>query len=395
MALDKDTIVGVIGAGAMGTGIAQVAAAAGHRVVLGDAMTDAARKAQANIAKAMDREVEKARLSRDDADAIAARIDYRWEPLTDLAAYRHCGLVIEAVREDLEVKRSLFQDLEKVVGPEAVLATNTSSLSVTSIAAGLVAPERVVGLHFFNPAPVMQLVEVVPWIGIAPTLAPEAYLLMKAWNKTPVLTTDTPGFIVNRIARPFYGESIRILEEGVADCATIDHAMRELGKFRMGPFELMDFIGNDVNYAVTRSVYDGMFQDPRYKPSLTQKRLVEAGYLGKKSGRGYYSYAAGAAKPQPKNDPKLVEGIYHRVLAMMMNEAIDAVFMQVASPKDVDLAMTKGVNYPAGLLAWVDKIGAQKVLGWMEGLRDEYGEDRYRPSPLLRRMARENRKFFE
>lgn len=395
MALDKETIVGVVGAGAMGTGIAQVAAAAGHKVVLGDASPGATQKAQANVAKAMDREVEKGRRSRDEADEIAARIDYVWEPLVDdLMAYRHCGLVIEAVIEDLDAKRGLFRRLEEVVAADAVLATNTSSLSVTSIAATCKAPDRVVGLHFFNPAPVMPLVEVIPWVGGGITVAPAAYALMKQWKKTPVLATDTPGFIVNRIARPFYGEAIRILEEGVADVATIDHAMKELGKFRMGPFELMDFIGNDVNYAVTRSVYENMFYDPRYKPSLTQKRLVEAGFLGRKSGRGYYSYGAGIAKPEPKNEPNTLLLIFERVLAMLINEAVDAVFMQVASPQDVDLAMTKGVNYPKGLLAWANDIGLSRVLAWMERLHEEYGEDRYRPSPLLRRMARESRQFF-
>jgi 3-hydroxybutyryl-CoA dehydrogenase len=216
---------------------------------------------------------------------------------------------------------------------------------------------------------------------------------MRAWGKTPVVASDTPGFIVNRVARPFYGESIRILEEGIADCATIDWAMRELGGFRMGPFELMDFIGNDVNYAVTRSVYEGMFHDPRYRPSITQQRLVEAGRFGRKSGRGYYDYASGAVAPEPRKDTTLGQRVFDRVLTMLINEAIDAVYMRVASPADVDLAMTRGVNYPKGLLAWADELGAASVLDRMERLHAEYGEDRYRPSPLLRRTAREGGRF--
>jgi 3-hydroxybutyryl-CoA dehydrogenase len=259
-----------------------------------------------------------------------------------------------------------------MVAGDTVLATNTSSLSVASIASACARSERVVGIHFFNPAPLMPLVEVIPWLGGDPELASAVCDLMTRWKKTPVLASDTPGFIVNRIARPFYGESLRILEEGVADAATIDAAMKELGKFRMGPFELMDFIGNDVNYAVTRSVFEAMFYDPRYRPSLTQRRLVESGFFGKKSGRGYFD----------------------RVLAMLINEAVDAVFMRVASPEDIDLAMTKGVNYPKGLLAWANEIGLPRVLERLEALYTDYGEDRYRPSPLLRRMVRENRAFF-
>jgi 3-hydroxybutyryl-CoA dehydrogenase len=217
---------------------------------------------------------------------------------------------------------------------------------------------------------------------------------MAQWGKTPVFASDTPGFIVNRIARPFYGESIRILEEGIADAPTIDWAMKELGGFRMGPFELMDFIGNDVNYAVTRSVFESFFYDPRYKPSLTQRRLVEAGFLGKKSGRGYYDYRDGATMPEPTKDLAVGRQVFERVLAMLINEAADAVLMRVASPADIDLAMTKGVNYPKGLLTWAEEIGAATVLGWIEALQDEYGEDRYRPSPLLKRVARSGAGFF-
>jgi 3-hydroxybutyryl-CoA dehydrogenase len=249
----------------------------------------------------------------------------------------------------------------------------------------------VVGVHFFNPAPVMPLVEIVPAITSSRERVEWARALVDAWGKTTVLATDTPGFIVNRIARPFYGESLRILEEGIADVPTIDWAMRELGGFRMGPFELMDFIGNDVNFAVTTSVFESFFYDPRYRPALTQRRLVEAGLLGRKRERGYYDYRAGAVVPEPSQDRVLGQQVVDRVVAMLVNEAVDAVFLRVASPSDIELSMTKGVNYPRGLLAWGDAIGAAEILRRLETLQAEYGEDRYRPSPLLRRSAREGR----
>jgi 3-hydroxybutyryl-CoA dehydrogenase len=395
MPLDTTTVVGVVGAGAMGRGIAQVAAAAGHRVIIGDAFDGAAQKAQANIAKAMEREVQKGRVDRAAADALIGRIQYQWGPLgEDLSAYHECGLIVEAVVEDISIKQALFRRLEHAVSREAVLATNTSSLSVTSIASACESAARVIGIHFFNPPPLMPLVEIVPWLGGDPSIAAAAYTLMQQWNKTPVFATDTPGFIVNRIARPYYGEALRIMEEGIADAPTIDWAMKQLGGFRMGPFELMDFIGNDVNYAVTRSVFEAFFFDPRYKPSLTQRRLVEAGFLGKKTGRGYYDYAEGAASRAANTDASVGAAVVERILAMLVNEAVDAVLMRVASPEDIDLAMTKGENYPKGLLAWGNEIGLSRVLERLEALQAEYGEDRYRPSPLLRRMVREGRRFF-
>jgi 3-hydroxybutyryl-CoA dehydrogenase len=205
-----------------------------------------------------------------------------------------------------------------------------------------------------------------------------------------VVCKDTPGFIVNRVARPFYGEALRIYEEGIADFATIDWAMTHFGDFKMGPFTLMDYIGNDVNYAVTESVFQAFYYDPRFKPSFTQKRHKEAGFYGRKSGRGYYDYSEGATHPKPTENEELGKQIFNRILAMLINEAYDAVFMQVASEEDVDLAMTKGVNYPKGLIAWSKEIGPKNVLTQLEGLFNFYGEDRYRPNPLLRRVCETN-----
>ena len=381
--------VGVIGAGAMGRGIAQVAAAAGHSVLLGDANPGVVDQARATIARAMARDVEKKRRTQPEADAVLARIVDAGAIASGYEAFRDCGLVIEAVVERLDVKQALFLALERVVAPDAVLATNTSSLSVAAIAGACASPGRVIGIHFFNPAPVMPLVEIVPAIVTEPSVTERIASLVTGWGKTTVIATDTPGFIVNRVARPFYGESLRQLEEGIADVATIDWAMRELGGFRMGPFELMDFIGNDVNYAVTRSVFESFFNDPRYTPALTQQRLVESGLYGRKRDRGYYDYREGAVQPEPVKDETLGRAILDRTLAMLVNEAVDAVYRKVASPADIETAMTRGVNYPRGLLAWGDEIGPATILGRLEALQDEYGEDRYRPSPLLRRRVRD------
>jgi 3-hydroxybutyryl-CoA dehydrogenase len=251
----------------------------------------------------------------------------------------------------------------------------------------------VIGVHFFNPAPVMPLVEIVPSLATSADVAGAVRTLVDRWGKTTVAATDTPGFIVNRVARPYYGEAIRMYEEGLADPATIDWAMRTIGGFKMGPFELMDFIGHDVNFAVTRTVFEGMFFDPRYRPSVTQQRLVEAGFLGRKSGRGFYDYRPGAAMPEPRKDPSLGDLVVQRTVTLLVNEAIDAVFMRVASPGDIELAMMKGVNYPRGLIGWGEQLGLETVLDRLDRLAAEYGEDRYRASPLLRRLTREGRRL--
>ena len=385
--LGPHTPIGVLGAGAMGAGIAQVALTRGHPVVLADARPDAAERAGEGISRALAREVEKGRLTPGSANGAYRRLTVV-RGTEDLGPFAECGLVIEAVVEDLAVKREAFRRLEGVVAPDAVLATNTSSLSVASIAGACSTPGRVVGVHFFNPAPVMPLVEIVPALGTDAAVVDAVRPLVDGWGKTTVLASDTPGFIVNRVARPFYGEALRLHDEGLADAPTIDWAMRELGGFRMGPFELMDFIGLDVNFAVTRSVYEQTFHDPRYRPSLTQQRLVEAGRLGRKTGRGFYDYAEGVERPAATEDRALGERLLRRVLAMLVNEAADAVHWRVATAADVELAMTRGVNYPRGLLAWGDQLGAAEVLAELEALRDAYAEDRYRPSPRLVRAAR-------
>lgn len=374
--------VGVIGAGTMGSGIAQVAAQAGHTTYLYDTRKEAVEKAMAGVHKTFEKLVEKGKVGRTDADATLARI----KPATDLKELSGCGLVIEAIIEDIGIKKKLFAELDAIVPADATLATNTSSLSVTAIAAACAKPERVIGLHFFNPAPLLPLVEVVPGLATDSNLAPKMSAIMQAWGKAPVVCKDTPGFIVNRVARPFYGEAIRIYEEGIADMPTIDAAMKSAG-FRMGPFELMDLIGNDINFTVTRTVWEAFFFDPRYKPSFTQQRQVESGRLGRKSGRGYYSYGDGATVPVAQVDPVLANTIVERILAMLINEAVDALFWEVASAADIDLAMTKGVNYPKGLLTWCEEKGAAHWLQVLEQLQATYGEDRYRPSPALRSAA--------
>jgi 3-hydroxybutyryl-CoA dehydrogenase len=281
------------------------------------------------------------------------------------------------------------------VSDECILATNTSSLSITSIAANCNKPERVIGVHFFNPAPVMELVEIVPALQTSAATTSKAISIIDSWNKKTVTTKDTPGFIVNRIARPFYSEAIRIYEEGMASIETIDYAMKTIGGFKMGPFELMDLIGHDVNYMVTETVWTSFYFDPRYTPSFTQKRLVEAKWFGKKSGRGFYNYADGAKKNDPEStDNVLLENIFIRILVMLMNEAANALYLNVANKEDIDLAMTKGVNYPKGLLKWADEIGLPIVLERLEELFSTYGEDRYRPNALLRKMVKEGRNFY-
>ncbi|MEY3198809.1 MAG: hypothetical protein RJA13_767 [Bacteroidota bacterium] len=383
--------IGILGAGTMGAGIAQVAAQNGCEVVLVDQSQEMLTKSEISLDKVLSRLVEKGTLTEDEKINIQGRISYS----TDVRDFKYAKLVIEAIVEKLDVKHKVFADLERIVSNECVLASNTSSLSIASIGSVLQNPSRVIGIHFFNPAPLMPLVEIIPAVQTAEATLDFTKELIKSWKKVGVLCKDTPGFIVNRVARPFYGEALKIYEEGIADFATIDWAMTQIGGFRMGPFTLMDYIGNDVNYTVTESVFAAFYFDPRFKPSFTQKRHMEAGFYGRKSGRGFYSYSENAVLPQPIENAELGQKIFNRILAMLINEAIDAVFLQIASKEDVDLAMTNGVNYPKGLLKWADEIGLNSVLLQLEELFYEYGEDRYRPNPLLRRMVKEGTHFFK
>lgn len=383
-------LIGIVGAGAMGAGIAQIASQAGQDVVLFDLSKEALTTSATKLQKVMNRLIEKGRGTSDEAIAIQERI-VRTTNVTDL---KDCDLIIEAVVEDLEVKKHVFKSIEEIAHKEAVIASNTSSLSITSLASFCAHPERVVGLHFFNPAPLMPLVEIIPALQTNRDLPQQLTELMRKWGKSPVIAKDTPGFIVNRVARPFYGEALRILDEGIADVPTIDAAMRQSG-FRMGPFQLMDLIGHDVNYSVTESVFKSFYYDPRYMPSLTQLKLVEAGWLGRKSGRGFYNYDEENFETvdSGKLDSKIQEEISERIISMLINEASDAVYLGIASAEDVDTAMLKGVNYPKGLLVWAEEMGLQKVVRIIDALRDTYGETRYRCSPLLRKLAAEEGKF--
>jgi len=504
-ALPTTAVVGVIGAGTMGAGIAQVAAQAGHRVLLFDTAPGAAQIGIERTAKGLRKLVARNKISAEACESTLARL----LPCDNIEELAQARLVVEAIVENLDIKQKVFSQLEALCGEETILATNTSSISVTSIAAALSRPQNLVGMHFFNPAPVMKLVEVISGVATAPEIAQKTFDTAAAWGKKPVLARSTPGFIVNRVARPFYAESLKILQEGGADVSTIDAIVRESGGFRMGPFELMDLIGHDVNFAVTQSVFNAYFQDSRFKPSLRQQELVEAGYLGRKSGRGFYDYSEGVERPLPdtaamqikpikievkghlgvaeplidqalrcgivveRNDQDganvicldgvvlaLTDGrtatqvsaeervdevvlydlcldyndasrialaaadqcseefllkaigffqalgkqvsviddvpgmVLMRTVCMLANEGADAVNQQVCDVAAVDLAMQAGLNYPRGPLAWADALGISRVVAVLDQLSGNYGEERYRVSPLLRRKSYAATPFF-
>jgi len=460
--------VAVIGSGIMGAGIAEVAASHGHPVLVYDINADAISRAIDGIRTRLESRVARGKLSAEACEQTLQRL----VPVTDIQALARADLVIEAASEQMAVKKALFAQLAEICPAKTLLTSNTSSISITAIAADLSHPERVAGLHFFNPAPVMKLVEVVSGLATSEEVVEQLSALAVKWGKQPVRCQSTPGFIVNRVARPYYAEAWRALEEQVAPPEAIDAALREGAGFPMGPLELTDMIGQDVNFAVTCSVFNAFWQERRFLPSLVQQELVLAGRFGKKSGQGIYNWrsdrpaaswletvsdADSAMSVQRRSDgvteidglllietqgetaqalanrygqPVVVcdrqegdvaviavaasnpasanrKAVWHlqqqgkrvlqvadypglliwRTVAMIVNEALDALQKGVASEQDIDTAMRLGVNYPRGPLAWGEQLGWQRLLRLLENLQRHYGEERYRPSSLLRQRA--------
>ncbi len=390
MSLNKETVVGVLGAGKMGSAIAELAAVNGHRVILVDSKAQALEGSKEKLAKKMLALVQKKEITEEQSTALQERI----ERTTSLPRFRECGFVVEAIIEDLDIKKKVFSKMEDFVKADTVIASNTSSFSIASISSVLRHPERFLGLHFFNPIPLMPLVEVIPSLISKSSVAENTYKLMNNWGKAPVLSKDTPGFIVNRITRILYSEALRLLEENMADPATIDWAVMEFGEFEMGPFEQMDSIGHDVDYKASESIFEQFYYSPRFKPSITQLRLLEAGLLGKKSGHGFYDYSTDKEEIVPYADDELGAIIFGRIISMLINEACELVFFGIASPEDIEQAMVKGANYPQGLLLWCDEIGANNIVDTLEELQSAYGQ-RYQPSPLLKKMVKDGKRFFD
>ncbi|MDQ3018113.1 MAG: 3-hydroxyacyl-CoA dehydrogenase NAD-binding domain-containing protein [Bacteroidota bacterium] len=379
--------IGIVGAGAMGSGIAQVAAMAGHEVLVFDSFESSKTKGRDTILSSLNKFATKGKFSDAQSNEIFDRINF----VETLDFFSATDIVIEAISEDEDAKKQIFIQLESIVTTETILASNTSSISITSIARNLSHPERCIGIHFFNPPVMMKLVEIIPALQTASKVVLEATQLIAGWGKIVVHAKDTPGFIVNRIARPYYSEALRITEEQIATPQQIDSVMKNAG-FKMGPFELMDYIGNDINLAVTKSVWTAMYYDPRYKPSFLQENLVRAGWLGRKTGKGYYDYT----QDQPAVDTHAdADAIRMRIVSMLINEAADALYLGIASKEDIDMAMVHGVNYPKGLLAWADEIGIEYCVAQLDQLYDHYHEDRYRCSAGLRNMLLLEKTYFE
>ncbi len=382
--MDKERF-GIVGAGAMGSGIAQLAAMGGHDVVVVDLSSAALEAAAGKIGESLNVLESKGKLTPVDVAATNGRLHFA----DSLDALSGCQWVIEAVAEKYDVKNELLGKLNCILPADCMIATNTSSLSVNALATSSGRPHQFLGMHFFNPPVRMPLVELIPGLSTDPAVTNRAVELMEGWGKQTVRAQDTPGFIVNRIARPYYAEALRILEEGIADCATIDAAMTEVHGFKMGPFALMDFIGNDVNYAVTHSVWEGSYGEPRYRPSVTQRNLVMAKRLGKKSGAGFYDYSKSLPEPK-RSDELLLLKIANRILLMLINEAVDAWYFEIAGRDDIDRAVTLGVNYPKGLLQWSLDFGISRCIEGMADLYDFYREERYRTSPGFPKWIAEN-----
>ena len=399
--MNEITTLGVLGAGTMGAGIAQVAAEAGLHVLMYDPIAGATERGRERIGAFLDRKVEKGLLDVGGADQAKGRL----RALSDLDGTAAAELIVEAVPEDLALKREIFGRLDGLASPGAILATNTSSLSIAQIAAATTTPHRVVGMHFFNPVPLMQLVEVVPGPLTHPDVADTVALLARRLGKTPVVAADTPGFIVNRVQRALYLEAFRIFEEGLGSVETIDGAIRGLG-FRLGPFELADVVGTDVNLAAGTAIFEGFYGDPRYRPAQVQRRVVDARRLGRKAHAGYYDWHAdgtrgpawGALQRRADGGPHLppldAAQVEARVLAAIVNEAASAVADGVAAPAAVDTAMRLASNWPDGPLAWGERIGLAAVVGTLDGLHAVVPDGRYRVTPLLRALAVRGGSFF-